>query len=225
MLNKTASASRDVFDVRRFARAARAQRLRLIRAFVAAIPPRQCDRNAYAREVGDLKHRITVRLTDAHVAHLQQLAGASGLTRNEVMRRVLSNTEIPSARTRQEVQDPPDSAGTEPGCAGLGASPVNVARKMTEASIRSAFALVPDVHRCPARRFAARRTLMAESMSSRFMPGNKEGAAGLRKKRRGQPAPNRIRNAHRVYPRSLCASATRTSVRRSLRRSSGSSMF
>jgi transcriptional regulator with XRE-family HTH domain len=55
--------------------------------------------------VGDLKHRITVRLTDAHVTHLQQLATASGLTRNEVMRRVLSNTEIPSARTRKEVQD------------------------------------------------------------------------------------------------------------------------
>jgi hypothetical protein len=55
--------------------------------------------------VGDLKHRITVRLTDAHVTHLQTLSNASGLTRNEVMRRVLLNTEIPSARTRQEVQD------------------------------------------------------------------------------------------------------------------------
>jgi predicted transcriptional regulator len=55
--------------------------------------------------VGDLKHRITVRLSDAHATRLQQLADASGLTRNEVMRRVLSNTEIPSARTRQEVQD------------------------------------------------------------------------------------------------------------------------
>jgi predicted transcriptional regulator len=55
--------------------------------------------------VGDLKHRITVRLSDAHATRLQQLADASGLTRNEVMRRALSNTEIPSARTRQEVQD------------------------------------------------------------------------------------------------------------------------
>jgi predicted transcriptional regulator len=55
--------------------------------------------------VGELKHRITVRLTDEHVTHLQQLATASGLTRNEVMRRLLSNTGIPSARTRQEVQD------------------------------------------------------------------------------------------------------------------------
>ncbi len=55
--------------------------------------------------MGDLKHRITVRLTDAHATHLQQLANASGLTRNEVIRRVLANAEIPSARTRQEVQD------------------------------------------------------------------------------------------------------------------------
>jgi hypothetical protein len=55
--------------------------------------------------VGELKHRITVRLTDAHATHLQQLSTASGLTRNEVMRRLLSNTAIPSARTRQEVQD------------------------------------------------------------------------------------------------------------------------
>jgi diacylglycerol kinase family enzyme len=36
--------------------------------------------------VGDLKHRITVRLTDAHAAHLEDLAGASGLTRNKVLR-------------------------------------------------------------------------------------------------------------------------------------------
>jgi hypothetical protein len=55
--------------------------------------------------VGELKHRITVRLSDAHVAHLENLADASGLTRNEVIRRVLLNTKIPSARTRREVQD------------------------------------------------------------------------------------------------------------------------
>jgi len=55
--------------------------------------------------VGELKHRITVRLTDAHATHLKNLADASGLTRNEVIRRVLLNTEIPSARTRREVQE------------------------------------------------------------------------------------------------------------------------
>ena len=46
-----------------------------------------------------------MRLTDAHATHLQALANASGLTRNEVLRRVLLNTKIPSARARQEVQD------------------------------------------------------------------------------------------------------------------------
>ena len=74
-------------------------------ARVNNFPSRQCDRDVYARQVGDLRHRITVRLTDAHASHLENLAGASGLTRNEVMRRVLLNVEVPSARARQEVQD------------------------------------------------------------------------------------------------------------------------
>jgi hypothetical protein len=39
------------------------------------------------------------------VAHLEGLAGASGLKRNEIMRRALLNVDIPSARARQEVQD------------------------------------------------------------------------------------------------------------------------
>lgn len=46
-----------------------------------------------------------MRLTEAHAVHLDNLAGASGLTRNEVIRRALLNVEIPSARARQEVQD------------------------------------------------------------------------------------------------------------------------
>jgi hypothetical protein len=46
-----------------------------------------------------------VRLTDAHAAHLEALTAASGFTRNEVIRRALLAVEIPSARTRQEVQD------------------------------------------------------------------------------------------------------------------------
>ena len=74
-------------------------------ARVNNFPSRQCDRDVYAHCVGELKHRITVRLTDAHAAHLENLAGASGLTRNEVMRRVLLNVDVPSARARQEVQD------------------------------------------------------------------------------------------------------------------------
>ena len=55
--------------------------------------------------MGDLRHRLTVRLTDEHVARLECIAGASGLKRNEVMRRALLEADIPSARTRQEVQD------------------------------------------------------------------------------------------------------------------------
>ena len=39
--------------------------------------------------------------------------------------------------------------GVKPGGARPSASPMNVARKMTEASIRSAFALVPDDHHAP----------------------------------------------------------------------------
>ncbi|MBT8451450.1 MAG: hypothetical protein KJO40_05740 [Deltaproteobacteria bacterium] len=58
--------------------------------------------------------------------------------------------------------------GVKPGGARLGASPVNVARKVMEASIRSALSLVPDDHQCPAKRFTARRTFTAELMSSRF---------------------------------------------------------
>ena len=58
--------------------------------------------------------------------------------------------------------------GVKPGSARLGASPLNVAREITEASIRRALSLVPDDHRCPAKRFTARRTSTAEWMSSRF---------------------------------------------------------
>jgi hypothetical protein len=54
--------------------------------------------------VGDLRNRLTVRLTDAHVAHLNQIANASGLKRNEVMRRLLLSEEIPSAAERRDIQ-------------------------------------------------------------------------------------------------------------------------
>jgi len=58
--------------------------------------------------------------------------------------------------------------GVEPSGARLGASPLDVTRKVTEASIRSGFAMMSDDHRCPAKRLTARRTSMTESMSSRF---------------------------------------------------------
>jgi predicted transcriptional regulator len=54
--------------------------------------------------VGDLKHRLTVRLTDEHVDHLNEIANASGLKRNEVMRRALLGEEIPSAAERRDIQ-------------------------------------------------------------------------------------------------------------------------
>lgn len=52
----------------------------------------------------ELKHRLTVRLTDEHVAHLNNLANASGLKRNEVMRRLLLSEQIPSAAERRDIQ-------------------------------------------------------------------------------------------------------------------------
>jgi predicted transcriptional regulator len=54
--------------------------------------------------VGDLKHRLTVRLTDERVDHLNEIANASGLKRNEVMRRALLGEEIPSAAERRDIQ-------------------------------------------------------------------------------------------------------------------------
>ena len=54
--------------------------------------------------MGELKHRLTVRLTDEHVAHLNNLASASGLKRNEVMRRLLLSEQIPSAAERRDIQ-------------------------------------------------------------------------------------------------------------------------
>ena len=63
---------------------------------------RECD--AYAREVGELKHRLTVRLGDAHVAQLNTLAEASGLSRNDVVRRVLLSHQLPTAESLQDIE-------------------------------------------------------------------------------------------------------------------------
>ncbi|MBW1876604.1 MAG: ribbon-helix-helix protein, CopG family [Deltaproteobacteria bacterium] len=48
--------------------------------------------------MGELKHRLTVRLADAHVAQLNALAEASGLSRNDVVRR------IPTAESLEEIE-------------------------------------------------------------------------------------------------------------------------
>ena len=82
-----------------------AQRLRLIRAREVTFFLDKEIAMFMIFAVGTLKHRLTVRLTDEHVSHLNAIANASGLKRNEVVRRVLLRSDIPSARTRQEVQD------------------------------------------------------------------------------------------------------------------------
>ena len=64
--------------------------------------------------------------------------------------------------------DPRQIGGVEPRGAWLGLSAPDVARQVSEPPVRRRFALMPDDHRCPARRFTARRTLMRESTSSRF---------------------------------------------------------
>ena len=55
--------------------------------------------------MGDLRHFIGVRVGDEHVARLDALMDATGFTRGELLRRALLDADIPSARTRQEVQD------------------------------------------------------------------------------------------------------------------------
>ena len=64
--------------------------------------------------------------------------------------------------------DPRQIGGVEPRGARLGLSAPDVARQVPETPVRYRFALMPDDQRCPASRFTARRTLMTESMSSRF---------------------------------------------------------
>jgi hypothetical protein len=55
--------------------------------------------------VGSLRHFIGVRVGGEHLARLEALKDASGFTPGEILRRLLLNTEIPSARASQEVQD------------------------------------------------------------------------------------------------------------------------
>ena len=105
MLNKTASAARDVFDVRCFALDRRAQRLRLIRTHGPRFALDKHRVRLTINRLGDLRHFIGARVGDEHVARLRALAQASGFTHGEIIRRVLLSAEIPSARARQEIQD------------------------------------------------------------------------------------------------------------------------
>ena len=54
--------------------------------------------------MGELKHRLTVRLGDAHVAQLNELAKASGLSRNDVVRRILLSHDLPAAESLEEIE-------------------------------------------------------------------------------------------------------------------------
>jgi hypothetical protein len=54
--------------------------------------------------VGELKYRLTVRLGDAHVAQLNALAEASGLSRNDVVRRILLSRDLPTAESLEEIE-------------------------------------------------------------------------------------------------------------------------
>ena len=74
-------------------------------AHTRRIRARQASNAAYAFAVGSLRHFIGVRVGDEHLAHLQALEEASGLSRGEILRRLLLTADIPSARTRREVQD------------------------------------------------------------------------------------------------------------------------
>jgi len=54
--------------------------------------------------VGELTHRLTVRLGDAHVAQLNALVEASGLSRNDVVRRILLSHDLPTAESLEEIE-------------------------------------------------------------------------------------------------------------------------
>ena len=69
------------------------------------IRARQASHATYAFRVGSLRHFIGVRVGDEHLARLKALEDASGLSRGEILRRLLLIADIPSARARQEVQD------------------------------------------------------------------------------------------------------------------------
>ncbi len=105
MLNKTASAARDIFDVRRAALDRRDQRLRLIRTRKPRSPLDKRRVRLTISGLGGLRHFIGARVGDEHIARLRALAEASGFTHGEILRRVLLSAEIPSARARQEIQD------------------------------------------------------------------------------------------------------------------------
>jgi len=82
----------------------RAQRLRLIRALRANFSLDNTNTMPMFKGVGELTHRLTVRLGDAHVAQLNALVEASGLSRNDVVRRILLSHDLPTAESLEEIE-------------------------------------------------------------------------------------------------------------------------
>jgi len=68
------------------------------------IRARQASNTSYAFAVASLWHFIGVRVGDEHLARLKALEDVSGLSRGEILRRLLLTADVPSARTLQEVQ-------------------------------------------------------------------------------------------------------------------------
>ena len=65
-----------------------------------------------------VEHRITVRLGDEHVAHLQRCREASGLDRNEVVRRLIVERRHPDrGDVRGNAEDPKASGANRIGSA------------------------------------------------------------------------------------------------------------
>jgi len=91
--NKTARATFSRAS-RDWLRELRAQRLRLIRALRTEFSLDNAIAMPMLEGMGELKHRLTVRLGDTHIEQLNALAEASGLSRNDVVRRILLSHDM-----------------------------------------------------------------------------------------------------------------------------------
>ena len=101
--NKTARATLSRASRDRW-RELRAQRLRLIRALRTDFPLDNVIAMPMLEDMGELKYRLTVRLGDRHVEQLNALAEASGLSRNDVVRRILLSHDLPTAESLEEIE-------------------------------------------------------------------------------------------------------------------------
>ena len=93
---------------------------------------------------------------------IRALASGAGVLRLDGIDELAGELEVVSSADSRQV------GGVEPSGTWLGGSPLDVAGQVSEPLVRYRFALVPNDHRRPAKRFTALRTFMRESMSSRF---------------------------------------------------------